>query len=84
MRHKLNLVGENIAMLRSERGWTQDKLATKLQLLGHHITSQDLANIEARHWPVTDIQIVLFSEVLSVPINNLFPPVRFQGIKKLH
>lgn len=72
---QLNLIGKNIARLRRQRGWTREELAIKLQLLGQHIICQTLVSIETRHYPVTDIQIVLFSEILSAPIKNLVSPV---------
>lgn len=71
--NNLNVIGQNIAMFRHQRGWTQEELTAKLQLLGCNITHQILACIEARHCVVTDTQIVFFSEVFRIPAEDLFP-----------
>jgi ribosome-binding protein aMBF1 (putative translation factor) len=66
MQYNLNVVGQNIVKFRHQRGWTQDELAAKLQLLGCNITRQILANIEIRRCPATDIEIIYFAEVFGV------------------
>jgi len=71
--HNLNVVGRNVAKFRRQRGWTQEKLAARLQLLGCNITPQILANIETRRCLVTDCQIVFFSEVFRIPAEDFFP-----------
>jgi transcriptional regulator with XRE-family HTH domain len=79
----LNLVGQNIAKFRLQRGWAQAELAAKLQLLGWNITLGILARIESLRCVVTDVQIVFFSEVFSVPIEDLFPTVPLAGNQKM-
>ena len=66
MQHNLNVVGQNIVKFRHQRGWTQDELDAKLQLLGCNITRQILANIETRRCPATDIEIMYFAEVFGM------------------
>lgn len=73
MQRNFNIVGQNVAKFRRQRGWSQEELAIKLQLLGFIITRQILANVETHRCAVTDTKIVLFAEVLSVQINDLFP-----------
>jgi transcriptional regulator with XRE-family HTH domain len=68
MQHNLNAVGHNIVKFRHQRGWTQDELAAKLQLLGCNIARQILANIEARRCPATDIEIIYFAEVFGMEV----------------
>lgn len=70
----LKLVGQNIAKFRLQRGWTEDELVVKLQLPGCNITRQILVNIETGRCAATDAQIVFFSEVFRVPVEDLFPP----------
>jgi transcriptional regulator with XRE-family HTH domain len=72
MQNDFNIVGQNVAKLRHQRGWTQEELALKLRLLGCNVTSQILSHIEIRRCIVTDIQIVFFSEAFSVSIRDLF------------
>jgi transcriptional regulator with XRE-family HTH domain len=76
-----NVVGQNIAKFRWKRSWTQEELAIRLQFLGCNITRQILTYIEIRRCIVTDAQIIFFSEVFSVPIKDLFQPVRSRAIE---
>ena len=69
-----NVIGQNIAKFRYQRGWTQDELVGKLQLLGRYMTRDILANIETRRSLVSDKRIVIFAEVFGVTVGNLFPP----------
>lgn len=80
MQHNLNVVGQNIVKFRHQRGWTQDELAAKLQLLGCNMSRQILANIETRRCAVTDSQIIFLSEVFSIPVKDLFPLSRGREI----
>jgi transcriptional regulator with XRE-family HTH domain len=74
MQHNLNVVGKNIAKLRQRRRWTREELAAKLQLLGCNITPGVLIRIESGRCIVTDAQIVFFSEVFDIPVEQLYPP----------
>jgi transcriptional regulator with XRE-family HTH domain len=76
MHPDLNVIGRNIAKLRYQRGWTQDTLVGKMQLLGCYMTRDILANIETLRSPVTDKQIEFFAEVFRVDVWDLFPPKR--------
>ena len=71
-----NVVGRNVSRERFQRGWTQDELATKMQLLGCPMTRDILASIETRRCIVTDKQIEFFAEVFGIQIQQLFPAVR--------
>lgn len=68
-----NLVGQSVARLRRKKGWTQDELASKLQLLGCCMTRDMIAKIEARCISVTDKEIMCFAEVFGLEIDELFP-----------
>ena len=69
----VNLIGRNVAKLRYQKGWTQDELVAKMQLLGCDITHAVIANIETRRSSVNDRQIAFLAEALGVEINDLFP-----------
>jgi transcriptional regulator with XRE-family HTH domain len=71
-----NVIGRNVAKFRYQRGWTQDELVGKLQLLGCYMTRDILANIETRRGPATDRQIEFFAEVFRVKEGDLFPGKR--------
>jgi transcriptional regulator with XRE-family HTH domain len=74
--HETNVVGPNVAKFRYQKGWTQDELVGKLQLLGCYMTRDILANIETRRGPVSDRQIEFFAEVFGVAVADLFPQKR--------
>jgi transcriptional regulator with XRE-family HTH domain len=74
MTQNANVIGRNVARFRYQKGWSQDLLVTKMQLLGIYITRDILANIETLRSIATDKQIVVFAEVFGVPMGDLFPP----------
>ncbi len=76
MHRDANVIGKNVAKYRYHRGWTQDELVGKLQLVGCYMTRDILANIETRRSIVTDKQIEFFAEVFGVKEGNLFPAKR--------
>jgi transcriptional regulator with XRE-family HTH domain len=78
----LNLVGQNIAKFRLQRGWAQAELVAKLRLLGCNIPLRILAHIESFRCVVTDAHIAIISEVLSVSIKDLFPSAPQSGNRK--
>jgi transcriptional regulator with XRE-family HTH domain len=73
MHRDANVIGPMVSKLRYKRGWRQDELVAKLQLLGCYMTRDILANIETRRSPVTDTQIEFFCEVFAVKVQELFP-----------
>jgi len=74
MTQNANVIGRNVARFRYQRGWSQDLLVAKMQLLGIYITRDILTNIETLRSIATDKQIVVFAEVFGVPVGDLFPP----------
>ena len=74
MTQNANVIGRNVARFRYQKGWSQDLLVTKMQLLRIYITRDILANIETLRSIATDKQIVVFAEVFGVPVGDLFPP----------
>lgn len=76
MSRNANLVGPCVIKLRHQRGWTQEQLVSKLNLIGHYITRDIIANIESRRSVVSDVQIHALAEVFGVEVGELFPPKR--------
>jgi hypothetical protein len=74
VKNNLNQVGLNVCKFRRARGWTLEEFTAKLYLIGCQITPEILADIETGRCFATDAQIVLFSEVLRVPIKDLSNP----------
>jgi len=80
MNYNANIIGRNVGKFRYQNGWTQEKLAAKMQLLGCHITRQIIANIETRRSSVSDKRIEYFAEVFGLEVGDLFPKKRhFSG-----
>ena len=67
MQRKANVIGQNVAKFRYQRGWTQEELVAQTSMLGCYITRDILANIETQRRIVTDIQVRFFAEVFGVP-----------------
>jgi transcriptional regulator with XRE-family HTH domain len=80
MHRDANVIGQNVAKFRYQRGWTQDELVGKLQLLGCYMTRDILANIETQRCVVTDKQIEFLAEIFGVKEGSMFPDKRrFNG-----
>lgn len=76
MHRDANVIGKNVAKFRYQRGWTQDELVGKLQLIGCYMTRDILANIETQRSIVTDKQIEYFAEIFGVNEGSMFPEKR--------
>ena len=63
-----NVSGLRIRELRESMGFSQERLAIKLQLEGYDASQKTISRIEtgARH--VTDYELLLFSDVLGVSV----------------
>lgn len=63
-----NLCGQKIAEIRKSKKLSQRKLATKMQLLGYDVDHYFIRRVENGERFVTDIDLVIFSRALGVPI----------------
>jgi transcriptional regulator with XRE-family HTH domain len=68
-----NAVGQAVRRARVAKGWSQDALAAKLQLAGGSMTRGTLAKVESGIRGTSDIELFLFSEVLGMALESLFP-----------
>lgn len=66
-----NVCGKNIATFRKELKISQRKLADLLQLSGLDIDKNAIQRIEAGQRFVTDIELIVFSKVLSKSYEEL-------------
>jgi len=73
MQRNFNIVGQNVAKFRRQQGWTREELVAKLQLIGCCMTLDILARIETQRCTVIDAQVVFFSQVFCVSVEELFP-----------
>jgi transcriptional regulator with XRE-family HTH domain len=70
----LNIIGPKVRRLRHERGWSQNKLATKAQLLGMEEASRGkISKIEARLVWVSDEDMIYLARALKVEVGDLYP-----------
>ena len=73
MASALNLVGPHVRKFRTRKGWTQETLARKLQLLGWSISRESLARLELQARRVPDCELVFMAKALGVSLQELFP-----------
>ena len=67
-----NLVGKKVRMFRKERRMSQQQLSDKLETLAIYVCRGSVSRIEDGSRTVTDIELYGLSQVLSVPIEELF------------
>ena len=72
-----NMIGGRVRQLRLERGWSQQTLSDKLEVLAIYICRGSVSRIEDKRRTVTDIELYGLSQVLGVPIESLF-----EGLEK--
>lgn len=65
-------IGNNIRRLRERAGFTQDYVATKLQLSGCDITRSAVAKIEVGQRHLYPDEIILLKEILKVKYEDIF------------
>ena len=68
----MNMIGSRLRTLRVERGWSQQTLSDKLEVLAIYICRGSVSRIEDKRRTVTDIELYGMSHVLGVPIESLF------------
>ncbi len=66
------IIGNNIRILREKAGFTQDYVATKLQLEGCDITRSALAKIEVGQRHLYVDEIILLKQILKVNFEDIF------------
>ena len=69
----MNLVGPQVQKLRLKKGWSQEKLAMKLQLRGWNISRDSLASLESQRRRVPDCEMLYLARVLRVRMGDLLP-----------
>ena len=72
MEHK-NAVGRRVGRIRSNRGWSQAKLAVELQKAGWDISRSGVSKIEMRIREVKDWQMMLLAHILETPHESFYP-----------
>lgn len=70
-----NLTGDKIAEIRKSKKLSQRKLANKMQLLGFDVDHYFIRRVENGERFVTDIDLVIFSRALEIPIEILLSDI---------
>lgn len=68
-----NVVGEQVRVIRNQRGWSQADFAAKCQLIGWDVDRGTISKIEAGLRRVTDAELYMLAATLKVSITDLFP-----------
>ena len=68
----MNIIGDNVKKIRKQRGWTQDQLTAKCNLVGFNISRGTLAKIESKVRRVVDSEVQLLAMALQITIDELF------------
>lgn len=68
---KANIIGPQIKKIRKQKKLSQDILAVKMQLNNIEISQKVISRIEKQERFVTDYELLAFSNVLGVSINEL-------------
>ena len=80
----LNLIGPKVRHLRHQRSWSQNDLATKLQILGmDEGTRCRVSKIEARLVWVSDEDMIYLARVFKVEVGDLYPEM-IRKSRRLH
>lgn len=65
-------IGKNLKKLREKRGFTQEYVATKLQLGGCDITRSSVAKIEVGQRHVYPDEIIVLKNILNCSYEDIF------------
>jgi len=83
MKH-FNIVGPQVRRLRSQRAWSQNDFAVKLQLLGmENATRGKVSKIESRLVWISDDDLIFLARALGVSMEELYPDF-IRGAKRLY
>lgn len=84
MEQHFNVVGPQVRRLRSGKGWSQNDLAIKLQILGMaYATRAKISKIESRLVWIADEDLIFLSRALGVSTEDLYPDF-IRGAKRLY
>jgi transcriptional regulator with XRE-family HTH domain len=71
-----NMVGPKIRKLRLARGFSQSKLAIRLQIDGLDVSRDVLAQMECQRHCIRDNHIFYFARVLAVNVSEIFADLK--------
>ena len=68
----MNIIGRNVRTIREQKGWTQEQLAAKCNLIHWEISRSTVAKIESNVRRVTDIEVQKLALAFDVDESVLF------------
>lgn len=69
--NEMNLIGDNLRRIRTEKKMSQQALSNQLELMAIYVCRGSISRIEDKQRTVTDIELFGFAKVLGVPITDL-------------
>jgi len=69
---EMNMIGDKLRALRTAKGWSQQTVSDKLEMLAIYVCRGSISRIENGKRAVTDIEIDAISKILNVSLNFLF------------
>jgi len=69
---QINLIGPNVRKFRLQRGWSQQLLSNKLELIPIYICRGSISRLEDQVRTVTDFEVADLAETLGVSVAALF------------
>ncbi len=70
-KEKSNYLGELIAENRKFQKISQNKLASKMQILGVNIGKNDISKIESGNRLIRDYELIAIKDILGLDLNNI-------------
>lgn len=70
-KEKANYLGELIATKRKSYKLSQNKLASKMQLMGINIGKNDISKIESGNRLIRDYELIAIKDILDLDLNNI-------------
>jgi transcriptional regulator with XRE-family HTH domain len=68
----MNIVGQNVKLIRERREMTQDQLAFQLEIMGWKVDRFLISKIERGERQVSDREVLLLADALHAKIKELF------------
>lgn len=69
---KSNIIGQNVKKYRMQKGYTQEQLCQKLDLLGLNLYHSDIYLIENNKRLVRDYEIYALAKVFGITLDDLY------------
>lgn len=69
---QMNLIGDKLRAFRTEKGWSQQTVSNKLEMLAIYVCRGSISRIEDKQRTVTDIELYGLSQVFGIPVSDFF------------